>query len=44
MRGDYVIVPDQLRGRKQLEFIGRTPEQIRAMETPLQEEPNDEGF
>jgi hypothetical protein len=44
MRGDYVIVPDQLRGRKQLEFIGRSPEQIRAMETPLQEEPHGEGF
>jgi hypothetical protein len=44
MRGDYMIVPDQLRGREQLEFIGRSPEQIRAMETPLQEEPNDEGF
>ena len=44
MRGDYMVVPDQLRGRKPLEFIGRAPEQAGAMGTPWKEEPRDEGF
>jgi hypothetical protein len=46
MRGDYVIDPDRLRGRKPIEFIGRSPEHVRAMEPPLEveEEFPDEGF
>jgi type IV secretory pathway VirB2 component (pilin) len=44
MRGDYMVVPDQLRGRKALEFIGRVPEQAGAMGTPWQEPSQDEGF
>jgi type IV secretory pathway VirB2 component (pilin) len=44
MRGDYMIVPDQLRGRKGIVFIGRSPEQIRASDAPMQDEPHDEGF
>ena len=44
MRGDYMVVPDQLRGRKPLEFIGRAPEQAGAMGTPWKEQPQDEGF
>ena len=30
LRGDYVITPDHLRGKKSLEFIGRTPGQMPA--------------
>lgn len=44
MRGDYMIVPDQLRGRERIDFIGRAPEQAGAMETPWREESRDEGF
>jgi hypothetical protein len=45
MRGDYVIVPDQLRGRERIDFIGRVPEQAGAMEeTPWQEPSTNEGF
>ena len=44
MRGDYMVVPDQLRGRKRLDFIGRTPEQADAAGTPWKEEPVNEGF
>ena len=44
MRGDYMVVPDQLRGRKGLDFIGRTPEQAAAAGTPWKEEPVNEGF
>jgi hypothetical protein len=44
MRGDYMVVPEQLRGRKRLDFIGRAPEQAGAMGTPWQEESRDEGF
>jgi hypothetical protein len=44
MRGDYMLVPDQLRGRQRIDFIGRAPEQAGAMETPWKEEPRDEGF
>ena len=44
MRGDYRVVPDQLRGRRGLDFIGRAPEQAAAAETPWKEESSDEGF
>jgi len=44
MRGDYAVMPDQLRGRKPLEFIGRSPEQAGARDTPWQDESQDEGF
>jgi type IV secretory pathway VirB2 component (pilin) len=44
MRGDYVIDIDQLRGRKSIEFIGRSPEQTRVMEPPSEEESGDDGF
>ncbi len=44
MRGDYVITPDHLRGRKSLEFIGRSPEQLRAMPPESRGERYDEGF
>lgn len=45
MRGDYMVVPDQLRGRERLDFIGRAPEQAGAMGTPWKEEPpTGEGF
>ena len=45
MRGDYVVVPDQLRGRKGLDFIGRTPPQeADAAGTPWKEESSNEGF
>jgi hypothetical protein len=44
MRGDYVIVPDHLQGREQLEFIGRSPEHVRATEPPVEQEFPDEGF
>ena len=45
MRGDYMLVPDQLRGRKRIDFIGRAPEQAAAAETPWKEQPaTDEGF
>lgn len=32
VRGDYVITPDHLQGRRDLEFVGRTPEHERARE------------
>lgn len=45
MRGDYMLVPDQLRGRKRVDFIGRAPEQAAAAGTPWKEEPpTGEGF
>jgi len=44
MRGDYMVVPDQLRGRRGIDFIGRTPKEVEATETPWQEQPADEGF
>ena len=44
MRGDYMVVPDQLRGRRGLDFIGRAPEQAAAAETPWKEESSVEGF
>ncbi len=44
MRGDYVVVPDQLRGRERLDFIGRVPEQSGAMGTPWKEQSEGEGF
>jgi hypothetical protein len=44
MRGDYMVVPDQLRGRKPLEFIGRSPAQADTTETPWKPESPDEGF
>jgi type IV secretory pathway VirB2 component (pilin) len=44
MRGDYVIEPDHLRGRKPLAFIGRSPEQARVMESESRSEVYDEGF
>jgi type IV secretory pathway VirB2 component (pilin) len=44
MRGDYMIVPDQLRGRRGLDFIGRAPEQAAATGTPWKEESSDDGF
>jgi len=51
MRGDYMIDPDRLLGRTPIEFIGRSPEHIRAMDPGLEEEPfeeeeafGDEGF
>jgi len=44
MRGDYMVVPDQLRGRKRLDFIGRSPAPPAATETPWQEESPQEGF
>jgi len=44
MRGDYMLVPDQLRGRERIDFIGRAPEQAAAAETPWKEEPGGEGF
>ena len=44
MRGDYVIVPDHLRGRRQLEFIGRAPEHVRATEPSSEQQFPDEGF
>lgn len=48
-RGDYVLVGDHLSGRREIEFIGRTPEERQARSsTPdggLQEEgPEDAGF
>jgi hypothetical protein len=44
MRGDYVIEPDHLRGRKPLEFLGRLPTHRRAMDPPPPEESIVEGF
>jgi type IV secretory pathway VirB2 component (pilin) len=44
LRGDYVVVPDNLRGKKRLEFIGRSPEQARAMEGSRKQAPEEEGF
>jgi len=44
MRGDYMVVPDQLLGRKRLDFIGRVPEQAGAMGAPWKEESGSEGF
>ncbi len=44
LRGDYVVVPDHLRGRKRLEFIGRSPKQKGAMGTTRKQQPQDEGF
>ena len=44
MRGDYVITPDHLRGHKPLAFIGRSPEQVRAMPPESRGERYDEGF
>jgi hypothetical protein len=35
VRGDYVIMPDHLRGQRDLEFVGRNPEH----EEMLREEP-----
>jgi hypothetical protein len=39
-----VVVPDNLRGKKRLEFIGRSPKQAGAMGTTRKQEPQDEGF
>jgi type IV secretory pathway VirB2 component (pilin) len=44
MRGDYMVVPDQLRGRRRIDFIGRAPEKAGAMKTPWKEQPAGEGF
>jgi hypothetical protein len=44
MRGDYMIVPDQMRGKKRLDFIGRSPQQEAVSDTPWKEESPTEGF
>jgi hypothetical protein len=44
MRGDYMVVPAQLRGKKRLDFIGRSPAQAEAAGTPWKEESPHEGF
>jgi hypothetical protein len=44
MRGDYMVVPAQLRGQKRLDFIGRSQVQADAAETPWKEESPHEGF
>jgi hypothetical protein len=45
MRGDYMITPEQLRGRERIDFIGRAPDQEAAAGTPWKEEtPTGEGF
>lgn len=44
MRGDYVVVPAQLRGEKRLDFIGRSPARGDAAGTPWREESPHEGF
>ena len=38
LRGDYVVAPAHLRGRRELEFIGRSEEQRRARERAHQRE------
>jgi hypothetical protein len=44
MRGDYVLVPDQLKGKKPIVFVSRSPGYVRATEPrPLEDSP-DEGF
>ena len=44
MRGDYALVPEQLKGKRPIEFIGRSPEHVRMMEpAPLEDAP-EEGF
>jgi hypothetical protein len=32
LRGDYVVTPENIRGKEPLQFIGRSPEQQRAEE------------
>lgn len=44
MRGDYMIDPDRLLGRKPIEFIGRSPEHVRVMEPASEEEEEEEEF
>jgi hypothetical protein len=44
MRGDYVLVPDQLKGKKPIIFVSRSPGHVRAMESPPLAESPDEGF
>ena len=42
MRGDYALVPDQLKGKRPIVFIGRSPEHVRMMEPPPLEDAPDE--
>jgi hypothetical protein len=44
MRGDYTLVPDQLKGHRPITFIGRSPEHVGVMDPPPLEESEDEGF
>jgi hypothetical protein len=46
MRGDYTLVPDQLKGHRPITFIGRSPEHLGVMEALPAEEGDslDEGF
>jgi hypothetical protein len=44
MRGDYALVPDQLKGKKPIVFVSRSPGDVRATQPlPLADSP-DEGF
>lgn len=43
VRGDYVVTPDHLRGRDNLEFVGRSPDYRRiAADSPITSEPVEE--
>ena len=44
MRGDYMVGPDQLRGRRGIEFIGRAPRQGGSMDASWEQPSRDEGF
>ena len=44
MRGDYALVPEQLKGKRPIVFIGRSPAHVRMMEPPPLEDARDEGF
>jgi hypothetical protein len=43
LRGDYVVTPAHLRGERQLEFIGREPEDRALRDEPKQPASNKEG-
>ena len=46
VRGDYVVTPDNLRGRDRLDFVGRPPEYERLARRGLESETysGDDGF
>lgn len=43
LRGDYVVTPAHLRGERQLEFIGREPEDRALRDEPKQPASNESG-